>query len=48
MSTIENATIHHLPTIGERVVEAGRILGRWQYEVIRLAGELEASEGQRA
>ncbi len=38
------ATIHHLPTIGQRLVEAGHSLGRWQYEVIRLAGELEASD----
>jgi len=44
MSSIGSATIHRLPTIGQRVVEAGRNLGRWQYEVIWLAGELEASD----
>ncbi len=38
------ATIHHLPTIGDRVVDAGRNLGRWQYELILLAGELDASD----
>ncbi len=38
------ATIHHLPTVGERLVEAGHNLGRWQHEVVRLAGELDTSD----
>lgn len=44
MTTVDNATIHHLPTVGQRLVEAGRNLVRWQYEVIRLAGDLDASD----
>lgn len=44
MTTVDNATIHHLPTVGQRLVEAGHNLVRWQYEVIRLAGDLDASD----
>jgi hypothetical protein len=39
-----DATVHWFPTIGERLVEAGEQLGRWQYSVIRLAADLDASD----
>jgi len=39
-----DATVHRFPTIGERLVEAGGQLGRWQYNVIRLAADLDASD----
>ncbi len=44
MAITTDATINTLPTVGARLVDAGRQLGRWQYDVIKLAADLDASD----